>query len=56
MPQSMSEQEVKDLIVKIIGENDNPSMGIVMKALQVKIKGKFDGKRASELVRETLKS
>ena len=56
MPKAMSEQEVKDLIGNIIQENENPSMGVVMKALQVQIKGKFDGKRASELVRETLNS
>lgn len=55
MPKSMSEQEVKNLIAKIMQESDNPAMGVVMKALQKVIKGRFDGKRASELVRETLK-
>jgi len=31
---------------------DNPNMGMVMKELTPKIKGQFDGKRASELVKE----
>ena len=55
MPRPMSEQEVRDLIAKIMQENNNPSMGAVMKALQIQIKGRFDGKKASELVREVLK-
>ena len=54
MPKSMSEQEVKDLIAKIIKESERPSMGVVMKALQPQIKGKFDGKTASELVKDLL--
>jgi uncharacterized protein len=50
LPQAMSEAEVVALIndIKAKGAKD---MGTIMKELQPQIKGRFDGKRASELVK-----
>lgn len=50
LPSSMSEAEVIALIqeIKMKGAKD---MGAIMKELQPQIKGRFDGKRASELVK-----
>lgn len=50
LPQAMEEAEVVALIQKIkaAGAKD---MGAIMKELQPQIKGRFDGKRASELVK-----
>ena len=54
LPKQMSEQEVIDLIESIKSGLDNVNMGAIMKELQPQIKGKFDGKRASELVKAAL--
>lgn len=53
LPQAMSEAEVVTLIndIKAAGAKD---MGAIMKELQPQIKGRFDGKRASDLVKGAL--
>ncbi len=53
LPKAMEESEVVALIQKIkdAGAKD---MGSIMKELQPQIKGKFDGKRASDLVKAAL--
>lgn len=53
LPQAMSEAEVVALIndIKAAGAKD---MGAIMKELQPQIKGRFDGKRASDLVKAAL--
>src|SRR4051812_19915061 len=50
LPKSMEESEVVAIInnIKAAGAKD---MGAIMKELQPQIKGRFDGKRASELVK-----
>lgn len=50
LPKSMEEAEVVALIneIKAKGAKD---MGSIMKELQPQIKGRFDGKRASDLVK-----
>lgn len=50
LPQGMEESEVIKIIhdIKAKGAKD---MGAIMKELQPQIKGRFDGKRASELVK-----
>jgi len=50
LPKEMDEAEVVALIqqIKAAGAKD---MGSIMKELQPQIKGRFDGKRASELVK-----
>lgn len=53
LPAAMSEAEVVTLIqqIKAAGAKD---MGALMKELQPQIKGRFDGKRASDLVKAAL--
>lgn len=54
LPKQLNEQEVKSLIEKIKSNLDNPNMGSIMKELSPQIKGKFNGKQASELVKASL--
>jgi uncharacterized protein len=53
LPKQMEEAEVVALIndIKAKGAKD---MGSIMKELQPQIKGKFDGKRASDLVKANI--
>lgn len=53
LPQAMTEEEVKTLIdqIKAAGAKD---MGAIMKELQPQIKGRFDGKKASDMVKAAL--
>lgn len=53
LPKAMEEAEVVALIneIKAKGAKD---MGAVMKELQPQIKGRFDGKRASDLVKAAM--
>lgn len=53
LPKALEESEVVSLIneIKSKGAKD---MGAIMKELQPQIKGRFDGKKASELVKAAL--
>lgn len=53
MPKQMSEDEVKNLIKEIVNNTGN-QFGLVMKELSPKIKGKFDGKKATQLVKDII--
>lgn len=58
MPAEMTEEEVKALIAEIkaaTGASSPKDMGKIMKELQPKVKGRFDGKRVSALVQEALR-
>lgn len=58
LPQEISEQEVLALISQIkeeVGAVSPKDMGKIMKEITPKIKGRFDPKRASALVQESLK-
>jgi uncharacterized protein YqeY len=50
LPAEMSEAEVVEIINQIKA-NGKTQMGEIMKELQPQIKGRFDGKRASDLVK-----
>ena len=56
VPQPLAKDDVIILVNKILSENENANFGIVMKALSPQIKGRYDGKEASQLVRELLSS
>jgi len=57
MPKQLNEAEVTQLIDDIVsGLGDSPHMGAVMKELTPKIKGTFDGKKASQIVKDKLNS
>ncbi len=57
LPPPLSEEEVKDFIQQALtdtGASSPKEMGKVMARVMPQIKGRFDGKRASVLVREIL--
>lgn len=54
LPKPMSKEEVQALIDGIKGKLDAPNMGAIMKELQPEIKGRFDGKLASDMVKKAL--
>ena len=54
LPKPLEEAEVIALINEIKSGLDNVNMGAIMKELTPKIKGRFDGKKASELVKANL--
>lgn len=53
LPKALEESEVIEMINQIKA-NGAKDMGAVMKELQPQIKGRFDGKRASDLVKAAL--
>ncbi|MFT6604421.1 MAG: hypothetical protein ACJARO_001940, partial [Bacteriovoracaceae bacterium] len=55
LPEQLDEAAVVEIIKNIVSSLDNPNMGAVMKELSPQIKGKFDGKLASQLVMAALK-
>lgn len=54
LPKQLSEQEVQAIIDDIKSKLENPNMGSLMKELSPLIKGKFDGKKASQMVQSAL--
>ena len=54
LPKQMSEAEVVAAINEIKAKHATPNMGMIMKDLQPLIKGRFDGKIASDLVKKAL--
>lgn len=54
MPQELSEADVQTIIKELIANTPAANQGMIMKELTPKIKGQFDGKRASELVKLAL--
>lgn len=54
LPKELSEDEVITLINDIKAAKSGANMGVLMKELSPQIKGKFDGKRATELVKAAL--
>jgi len=57
MPSQLGDDELKKLVEEAIAEANASSpkeMGLVMKALMPKVKGKADGKRVSEAVKKYL--
>lgn len=57
LPERMSEEEIKELVLKTIEEIKATSLkdlGKVMKAIMPKIKGKADGKLVNDMVRKIL--
>ena len=54
LPTPLTDNDVKNIISDIIANNPGIDFGGVMKSLTPQIKGKFDGKKASMMVKETL--
>ncbi|MBT8398802.1 MAG: GatB/YqeY domain-containing protein [Gemmatimonadetes bacterium] len=53
LPEGMSEDEVRAIVVEIVGGGVR-DMGPVMGQLMPRLKGRFDGKEANRIVREVL--
>lgn len=56
LPKPLTEAEVRGIISGIISKLEGANMGMVMKELTPQIKGRFDGKLASQIVNELLKA
>lgn len=57
LPQQLTEEEVKDLVLQTIqetGASSKAEMGKVMSALMPKLKGRADGKLVNQLVQQSL--
>ncbi|ADL12152.1 GatB/YqeY domain-containing protein [Acetohalobium arabaticum] len=57
LPEQLSEEELVDLVEEVIadvGAEDMSDMGKVMGAIMPKVKGRADGSKVNELVRERL--
>ncbi len=57
LPEKLTEDELRKIILEVIKEqnvNSPEGLGVVMKSLMPKIKGRADGKKVSKLAREIL--
>ena len=54
LPQALTEEELRSAIVAIIAETSATNIGPVMKTLGDRYAGRYDGKRASDLIRSLL--
>lgn len=54
LPTQLTEGEVRKMAEDIIKNSENANFGLVMKQLSPLIKGKFDGKQASDIVKSML--
>jgi uncharacterized protein YqeY len=54
VPQAMSRDEFESLVRNFIQANEGADFGKVMKAVTPEIKGRFDGKEASQIVKTLL--
>lgn len=54
LPAGLEESEVVAIIDEVVSSLEVVNMGAVMKQVQAKVQGRFDGKRISELVRERI--
>lgn len=54
LPKPLTQEEVSAIIQNIISNLDAPNIGAIMKELSPQIKGKFDGKIASQMVKDAV--
>lgn len=54
LPQQMSADELKSAVAAIVAETAGANMGVVMKILKERYAGLYDGKVASEVVKQVL--
>jgi len=55
LPKALTKNEVQKMIEYIKSTMTAPNMGAIMKVLSPQIKGRFDGKEASQMVNDSLK-
>lgn len=56
LPSQLTQDEVESIINEIFSKLEAPNMGAIMKELTPQIKGRFDGRLASDLVKAKLNS
>lgn len=54
LPQQLSRDQLTDIVKTIVAENSSANMGNIMSVLKQKHSGLFDGKIASEVVKQVL--
>lgn len=54
LPKALTEEEVVALINDIKANHATPNLGVIMKELSPQIKGRFDGKLATDLIKKAL--
>ncbi|MCX6128420.1 MAG: GatB/YqeY domain-containing protein [Proteobacteria bacterium] len=54
VPQAMSKEDLQVLVRSVIEKNAGADFGLVMKAISGEIKGRFDGREASQIVKSML--
>ena len=54
LPPEMSETEIEEIVVKVIGEQEDKSFGNIMKQSMIALKGQADGSVVSQLVKKNL--
>ena len=54
LPEQLSTSELRRVIIQIKAEQENPNIGSIMKALKERFAGRYDGKTASGVVKESL--
>lgn len=55
MPQSLTEEEIVEIVKSVIASSDKPNMGLVMKHFTSNYVGQYDGKALSNTVKTILK-
>jgi len=55
LPKALTKDDVQKMIEDIKSSMAAPNMGAIMKVLSPQIKGRFDGKEASQMVNDSLK-
>ena len=54
LPTQLNREQLQTIVKNLIYKNDSANIGSIMKELQANYSGQYDGKLASELVRELL--
>lgn len=54
LPQPLSKEEFEQMVKTFIQNNEGTDFGAVMKAISPEIKGRFDGREASQIVKTLL--
>lgn len=54
LPEQLSEDEIREVVVKVVALQESPDFGSAMKESMTQLKGKADGKVVSEIVRSEL--
>ena len=54
MPKQLSKDKLKDIVDQFIRSNENVNMGMIMGFLKMNYNGQYDGKLASQIVKEFL--